>query len=346
MLGHEVTVLCRHWPGQVKDETIAGVRYIRRTAMSHTKSIHFDLLQDAWYSLRMLLLLPPSDVTVTNVFGLPVLLRLRRRRAGAVVVNVNRWPKGQMKLYRKSQRLAAASGAIRDEIVRQTPAVEPLIKVLPNPIDIDAFKPPAQPRQRQAGAGTILYTGRVHPEKGLHVLVDAFALLRAEFPSLRLRIIGATSIAGGGGGEEYLATLRLKAGNLPVDLVEPIYDRAALAAELHAADYYCYPSLAERGESFGVAPLEAMATGLAPVVSALAVFRDFVREGANGVVFDHRGDNPAAALAAALAGQIRDPARAHEMGSAAAADALRFGYDPVARLYADDFAALLKGGTS
>src|SRR2546429_971559 len=36
-LGHQVTVLCRHWPGQNKDETVAGVRYVRRMRMSHTK---------------------------------------------------------------------------------------------------------------------------------------------------------------------------------------------------------------------------------------------------------------------------------------------------------------------
>ena len=83
--GHSVTVLCRHWPGQAKDETIDGVRYIRRTQLSHTKSIKWDLLQDLWYSVRMWWLLPRADVTVTNVFWLPVLMRFRKR-AGAVVV--------------------------------------------------------------------------------------------------------------------------------------------------------------------------------------------------------------------------------------------------------------------
>lgn len=343
-LGHDVTVLCRHWPGQAQDETVADVRYVRRTRMSHTRSIYFDLVQDLWYSLRMLLHQPRSDVTVTNVFWLPALLRLRRRRAGAIVVNVNRWPKRQMKLYKRAARLAAASGAIRDEIVRQTPDVAPRVKVLPNPIDADVFTPPTAPRDRRAGSGTILYTGRVHPEKGVHLLVDAFRALAGEFPDLRLRIIGATSIAAGGGGAEYVESLKRRAGGLSVDLVEPIYERSALADELRAAHFYCYPSVAAHGEALPVAPLEAMATGLAPVVSALPVFRDYVDAGRTGFVFDHadEGEGATAKLAAALRQLVTSPALAEEAGAAASREAARFGYDSVARVWLDDFEQLVR----
>jgi glycosyltransferase involved in cell wall biosynthesis len=337
--GHQVVVVCRHWPGQNKNETIDGVSYIRRTRMSHTRSIYWDLLQDLWYSLRVLPLLPRADVTVTNVFWLPVLMRARRR-AGLVVVNVNRWPKGQMKLYRRAARLAAASSAIREEVIRQCPQVEDRVKVLPNPIDTGVFVP--RPRQRAAGAGTILYTGRIHPEKGIHLLVEAFRQLAGEFPELRLRIIGATSIAGGGGGEEYVAALRTRAQGLPIELIGPIYDRAQLAGELQQADYYCYPSLAAQGEAMPVAPVEAMATGLAPVVSALPVFRDYIDPGRTGLLFDHSVSEEQAArnLAEALRRLVTDPAWADQLGQAAAREALRFSYDSVTRQFLDDFAHL------
>ena len=167
----------------------------------------------------------------------------------------------------------------------------------PYPINTDVFTPLDPPRV-QNGSRTLVYTGkRIHPEKGVHVLVDAFARLHGEFPDLRLRLIGAARVNEGGGGEDYLRRLADSSKGLPVAIDEPIYDRAKLAAALCAGDLYCYPSLAERGETFGVAPLEAMATGLAPVVSDLACFRQFMIHGQTGFIFNHRASDPAAELA-------------------------------------------------
>jgi glycosyltransferase involved in cell wall biosynthesis len=216
------------------------------------------------------------------------------------------------------------------------------VKVLPNPIDTAVFVP--RPRQRAAGKGTILYTGRIHPEKGVHLLVDAFAILAKEFGELRLRIIGATSIAGGGGGDEYVAKLKAKADGLAVEIIPPIYDRAALAGELQRADYYCYPSLAAQGEAMPVAPVEAMATGLAPIVSALPVFRDYIDPGRTGLVFDHsdEGERAIKNLAGAIRQLVSDPTMADRLGESAAAEALRFSYGSVARMCLDDFAELTR----
>ena len=248
--GHEVIFLCRHFPGQRKNEIVRGVRYIRRMRLNRSSSLYFDLLQDMVFSLRLLPLLPRADVVVTNNFWLPMLLPIRKR-VGAVDVNVNRWPKGQLKLYKCAARLTAVSGAIRDEIIRQQPTLADQVSVVPNPINIEVFKPSVEPRSHRVGAGTILYTGRVHPEKGVHLLVQAFAVLAAKYSELRLRVVGASSVAGGGGGDAYLDELRQFAGTAPVEIVPPIYDRQALAAELHQATIYCYPSVADQGEAFG-----------------------------------------------------------------------------------------------
>jgi glycosyltransferase involved in cell wall biosynthesis len=114
-----------------------------------------------------------------------------------------------------------------------------------------------------------------------------------------------------------------------------------LAAVYHKADLFCYPSLAERGETFGVAPLEAMATGLVPVVSDLACFRDFLAAGVNGVVFDHRAPDAARRLAGALDGLLADPAARREMGTRAAERAAAYSLPRVADLYLADFAEML-----
>ncbi len=343
--GHEVTVLCRHWPGQGRDEVLNGVRYVRRLRLSHTKSIHWDLAQDAVYSLRMLAALPAADVTVTNVFWLPTMIGLlRRRRAGKLVVHVARFPKGQMKLYGSADRLAACSQAIADAIVAECPSAAGRTVAFPNPIRTDAFSP--RDRSGREGQGSVIFTGRIHPEKGLDWLVEAVGTLRrGGHPALRLRLIGPSAVGAGGGGADFVRTLRTiesDHGGGYLEVAEPLSDMDRLADALADADVYCYPTRAERGEASPVAPLEAMATGLPPVVSDLPQFRGYLRPGENGVTFEHRGVGAAGRLAGAIGGLLADPARAAAMGRRAAADAAVFSYAAVARLYLDDFAALTR----
>lgn len=338
--GHQVTFLCRAHPTLVSNETSKGVAYVRRTRFRRSNNIYWDLVKDMIYSLRMLFLLPKSDILITNVFWLPLLVSLFLPKIAKLVVNVARFPKGQIPLYQGADRLAVPSQAILKAIEAQCPKVIDKVKIIPNPIDISAFKPPSRQRQ-MSGEQIILFTGRVHPEKGVHILIDAFAKLYKEIPSLRLRIIGPTVIEEGGGGKNYLNQLKEKALGLPVEFVGPIYTPTQLAKALQSAHFYCYPSLADKGESFGIAPLEAMATGLVPVVSNLACFRDFIDDGDNGIFFDHRAPNPIINLAAALKSIIVNPEKAKLMGKKAAERAKSFSYQNVAKLYLEDFQNLL-----
>jgi len=50
-----------------------------------------------------------------------------------------------------------------------------------------------------------------------------------------------------------------------IDWVGPVFDADRLARHYERATVFAYPSLAEKGEAFGVAPLEAMASGAVPV---------------------------------------------------------------------------------
>lgn len=62
-------------------------------------------------------------------------------------------------------------------------------------------------------------------------------------------------------------------------------------------DIYCYPSLADKGETFGVAPLEAMGLGIPTVVSALECFSDFLKDKESGLIFDHHSQDAVSRLA-------------------------------------------------
>lgn len=337
--GHEVTVFARAFAGQPERETIEDVRYLRWSGFDQSLSVGKDLLKDLAYAVRACRRLPPGDILVTNDFWLPI-FAARRHSIGRVVINANRFPKGQFWLYKRAARIAAASTAVRNAIAAQCPALADRTRVLPNPIDKGVFKP-GPPRPAGVGSKTLLFVGRVHPEKGVHLLVEAFRLVHAQRPGWRLRIVGPTAVAQGGGGVAYAQRLTNLAEGLPVEFGEPIYDLALLAGCYRAVDLFCYPSIAEQGESFGVAPLEAMACGVAPVVSALACFRDFINAGENGLVFDHRAARPNVGLSEQLLVATGDDALCSTMGTRAAQTACRFSYENVAADYLKDFATLL-----
>lgn len=340
--GHQVTIICRDHPDLPLETVRRGVCYRAIQPFNSTRWMPLNLLKDALYGLRVAMVLDRSDVIVTNSFFLPVILGWLRPSSGKINVHVARMPKGQIRYYLGAgvARFSALSTSVKEAIARECPAAESCVRVIPDPIRTEVFTPPQPPRSFD-GERVILYTGRVHPEKGLDLLIDAFRTLASEFPSVRLRLIGPWRFTDGGGGGGFRAQLLASSSGLPVEMLDPIYDRHKLAEALRAAHYYCYPSLAERGETFGVAPLEAMGTGLATVVSDLGCFRDFVSDGENGLIFNHRSADPARELAKQLRRLLVDENLARRLGDAAAATASTYTNERVASMYMEDFNALM-----
>jgi len=289
-------------------------------------------LLDLLYSLQVTWRLEAADVVITHSFWMPVMLTLFGARRGKVIVHVARFPKGQMFLYRRAHVLQAISSPVAQEIIRQLPSARAMVRILPYPVDLGTYRPPTGSRARN-GELTILYVGRVHQEKGLETLVRAFREVSAKVPQSRLKIVGPTSRSQGGGGVVWLETLKALAHGLPVEFAEPIADPAKLAFELQQAHCFCYPSFAEKGEAFGLSVLEAMATGLPVTVSALACFSDFLAEGREGLVFDHRAAHPEVGLAEALVRLLSDCSLANRLGDNAALKAKEFGLDVVTKRY-------------
>ena len=192
---------------------------------------------------------------------------------------------------------------------------------------------------------TILYVGRVHPEKGVHILVEAFGRLISRHPNLRLRIVGPIAEEHGGGGYSYERTLKSLAQGLPVGFAGPVFEPGRLADIYRSANLFCYPSLAERGESFGVAPLESMACGVPPIVSQLECFNDYVCDGENGWLFNHRTERPVDALTGKLDEVLSNQSQISAAGAQASKAARRFSYETVAKQYLTEFANLLDHGS-
>ncbi len=315
--GHEVVIMSRKIPELPREEIVDGVRHLRVAGFDTPRSLLWLKALDLIYSIRTMSILPAADIIVTNTFWLPILLRDSRR--GKVYVHVGRFPKGQM------------------------PKLSPKVTVIPYPAPASTTEnrpPPIEQRDK-----TILFLGRVHREKGVHLLIEAFAKqARTVFADWKLMIVGPTEKKYGGGGEEYLAALKRVARPAGDSVIfrGPVFDSARLDREFRSARLFIYPSLAEKGESFGLAPLEAMAHGCAVVVSNLDCFHDFIRDGETGFIFEHRGPDPAAALGKKIQRAIVDQALLARIAEAGYRKSAEYSLARVADQFLADFDSVIR----
>ncbi len=343
--GLGVTHISRLWPGLPSRSEADGVAYRRVGGFDYPRSQLLAKAMDLAYSLRCLITqartLKHADVIVTNTFFLPLLLSLFSRR-NVVYVSVHRYPQGQMKLYGKVDRLQCVSTAIADAVREQAPSVGTLVKVVPNYVSMRLGESEAASgwtaRRRE-----VLFVGRVHPEKGIALLIEAFARIPpARRAGWRLRIVGPHATAAGGGGDAFLAQLKQNASDLavPIDWTGPIYDRDELNAAYRESRIFVYPSTAAKGEAFPLAPLEAMAQGCPVITSDLACFSDFVRPGSNADSFALGRHDVPAGLGDVIEALIHDEPRLRRYSQAGLQTAQRFTLTRVADAFVDDFTSL------
>lgn len=336
--GHQVTLISRRFPGLANDETVGAVRFLRIASRDAPANRILYRLFDLVYAIRVCLALPAADVTITHSVSLPVILP--RRRAGKIYVSVARFPKNQMGLYRRADRLQAVSTTVARAIARQTPAVAHLVRTVPNALSeafCAAFTQTAAPRERE-----ILFVGRIAREKGIDILIRAFKAIADKHPGWRLVVIGPSATGQGGDGTALLAQLQQLVPELRsrIDFVGPIFDETLLVARYLRAEIFAYPSVAAQGESFGLAPLEAMACGCAVVTSSLECFGDFLRPEHNGLQFDH-ADDSGKTLAMQLDRLMADTELRRRLAAEARRTAQDYTPERVAALFLEDFRRLL-----
>ena len=190
--------------------------------------------------------------------------------------------KKRLALALRHRRMLAGASALHLLNEGERKAVEPLglatpAFVVPNGIwPQDFAAPPPAGRfgelYPQVGGGPyVLFLSRLHFKKGLDYLGDAFRLLAADRPDVRLVVAGF----GEPGATDDL--LRRAGGAADrVHLVGPLLGEAKWAA-LHDAAAFCLPS---RQEGFPVAALEALAVGTPCVLSRESNFPELAQAGA------------------------------------------------------------------
>jgi glycosyltransferase involved in cell wall biosynthesis len=348
--GHAVTMISRRWRGVPDSELENSVTHRRLPGFDHSNRLWKNLVRDWVWSWRVFHALPPADFVIVNTLSLPLWLGFLKRTAGRVVLLAGRMPKGQYRYYRKIDRILAPSQLVRDRIVAENAALAPAVLVSGYPINWELFAAPGASQAPFVPAGdaglTIGYVGRIHEEKGLLLLADAVKRLSTEsnLPPWRLLLCGPSDVARGGSGSAFRSKLlnRLSASirSDRFNLLNPEFNDRVLAGIYRRMDVFCYPSLAVRGETFGVAVAEAMAAGSVPVVSGLPVFTELVRSEANGLVFDHAASDADSRLAGALSRLLREPELRRRLSETARADVCRYDFPNYAGALLSDFANL------
>jgi glycosyltransferase involved in cell wall biosynthesis len=182
-----------------------------------------------------------------------------------------------------------------------------------------AVRPP-RPADRPFTVG---YFARIAPEKGLHLLAEAYRLLRGgdgDRATARLEVAGYLAPEH----REYLATIRrqLESGGLGAEFrYHGTLDRAAKAAFFRSVDVLSVPS--PYVEPKGLYVLEAMASGLPVVQPRHGAFPEMIAKTGGGLLVEP--GNPAA-FAEALRRLRDDPALAGDLGRRGA-EGVRRSYD-------------------
>jgi phosphatidylinositol alpha-mannosyltransferase len=201
----------------------------------------------------------------------------------------------------------AVSEAARTTLVEHTGGDAVLI---PNGVTVRRYEK-ASPLPGWPGAGGALgFLGRMdEPRKGLDVLLRAFETLGTQRPGLRLLI------AGPGDTDDALEKVSAPLRERVIMLGQVTEDDKARA--YHSVDVFCAPNTG--GESFGIVLAEAMASGAPIVASDLDAFRQVLRGGRAGELFETGDPSDLARAAGRL---LDDPQRRADL-SAAASEAVR-----------------------
>lgn len=186
------------------------------------------------------------------------------------------------RILRGARAVVANSHALRELALESFP--DQRIEVITNGVCPDAFRPEPTPHSGEIVAA--ICVARAIKRKGVERALEALAL--AESSSLRLHVVGV------GPRLRKMQALARALGIADRVVFRGHLQGAELARAYRDADILLLPSVSE---SFSMALLEGMASGLPVVATCVGGTPELVTEGENGLLVPH---NDARALADAL----------------------------------------------
>jgi glycosyltransferase involved in cell wall biosynthesis len=252
--------------------------------------------------------------------------------AGGEYGEIHQWSRtrGRSVLRRAMLRnchFVAISGEIERELARFGVPADRLTR-LASGVDTSTFSPGRwEQHERLPARPRVLFLGRLHPQKNLLRLIEAW-------PAVRQRVAASLILAGDGPQRTELGTACERLG-----VADSVYFIGAVknpADYLRAADVFVLPSVAE-GMSNSL--LEAMAVGLPVIVSNIAGNTDLVTHGQTGLLAD---PHDSSTWSDTMLHLLAAPAEAARLGSAAHLLVVsRFSIQAIADRYLDLYESLL-----
>ena len=242
-----------------------------------------------------------------------------------------------MRFYQKAARLQAPSRVVAHAVSKELPDGDNRILTIPYPLPFSTDqKVPIEQRPKRA-----LYVGRIHPEKGLLELVNAWRKLPEDVQTeWSLRLVGPWREEQGGGGKAFLEKIKSASEN-KIEIREPVFEEKDLIKQYQEARIFVYPSQAKTGETFGLAVLEAMSCGCVPLVSSLGCFSDFIENGVNGIQINENRKKLECSLFDGLLDLIHSK-KLNQLSGQALQTAKAYHVEKVASQYLTDFENLIE----
>jgi len=270
---------------------------------------------DLWfpgYFLRVALDLRKQSCNIVHVYYYPqfaALIKYLNPTLGVILHMHGEWLT-QVKYNNLNKRLGkldlviSCSEYCTKSIRAMFPEIASRCKTVPMGVSPDAFFRSYQNSHADnLSPRRLLFICRVSPEKGVHVLLDAFELILRQYPDATLTIVGPEWIAP----REDITDLCLEKD--VVASLAPFYkdsyllqlkQRLSLEAAKRVtfaglvahsdvptycgnADIYVSPSLYE---SFGVTIIEAMAAGLPVVATRVGAVPELISDGQSGLLVE------------------------------------------------------------
>jgi len=255
--------------------------------------------------------------------------------------------------YEAAAAVIAVSSAMREDVLRAYPAVDPdRVHTVHNGIDTTLWAPADDPgRVRELGVDpdrpSVVFVGRITRQKGLPYFLRAVASLPAE--------VQVVLCAGAPDTPEIAAEVEglvdhLRETRDGVVWIAEMLPRADVVALLSNATVFACPSVYE---PLGIVNLEAMACEAAVVATATGGIPEVVEHGVTGLLVpieqlaDGTGtpvdpEGYVADFATALNELVAEPARAAEMGRAGRQRAIEaFSWTAIAQRTAEIYRSLV-----
>ena len=221
----------------------------------------------------------------------------------------------------------ACSQFVAEEIRRRYPAAAGRVHALYNGVDKRFLEVTPDP----AASRTVLFVGRLCPEKGVHVLLSAMSEVSRSHPRSSLSLVGPLDVAPKDfvdphhrdpifdGLERYYAhpdsyyelICRQVSGLDGRAFLHGRTANAEICSHYARAGIFVFPSLWH--EPFGIPVVEAMAAGLPVVATRAGALPEIVVDGETGILVE-RGDREG--LAAAISRLLSDAHLRERMGAA------------------------------